>query len=103
MNSALSSPSRPTSRRRENQRLELECVATQRGWQVTGTLADHRPYTASMLASLAPGRKACALGRRPTSSKVEQRIRDLRGAGMGILKIARQLGVGVSVVQRVVA
>jgi DNA invertase Pin-like site-specific DNA recombinase len=39
---------------------------------------------------------ACALGRRPTSSKVEQRIRDLRGAGMGILKIARQFGVGVS-------
>jgi hypothetical protein len=28
---------------------------------------------------------------------------ELRSTGMGILKIARQLGVGVSVVQRVVA
>ena len=33
----------------------------------------------------------------------EYGIRELRSTGMGILKIARQLGVGVSVVQRVVA
>jgi DNA invertase Pin-like site-specific DNA recombinase len=37
---ALSSPSRPTSRRRENQRLELERVATQRGWQVIAMYED---------------------------------------------------------------
>ena len=55
-------------------------------------------------AGLARARaKGVQLGRRPTSPKVEERIRDLRGTGMGILKIARQLGIGVSVVQRVVA
>ena len=47
--------------------------------------------------------KGVRLGRRPTSHRVEERIRELRSTGMGILKIARQLGVGVSVVQRVVA
>jgi hypothetical protein len=43
------------------------------------------------------------LGRKPTSPKVEERIRELRATGIGIIKIARQLGIGVSVVQRVVA
>jgi putative DNA-invertase from lambdoid prophage Rac len=33
---------------------------------------------------------------------VEQAIRDLRSQGIGIHKIARELAVGVSVVQRVV-
>ena len=55
-------------------------------------------------AGLARARqKGVKLGRRPTSSKIETRIRELRAGGMGILKIARQLGVGTSVVQRVVA
>lgn len=43
------------------------------------------------------------LGRPRTSSAVEDRIRELRGYGMGVLRIAREVGVGVSVVQRVVA
>jgi DNA invertase Pin-like site-specific DNA recombinase len=47
--------------------------------------------------------KGVKLGRRPVSSKVETQIRELRASGIGILKIARQLGVGTSVVQRVVA
>jgi DNA invertase Pin-like site-specific DNA recombinase len=47
--------------------------------------------------------KGKRLGRKPTSPKVDERIRDLRATGIGILKIARQLGIGVSVVQRVVA
>jgi hypothetical protein len=34
---------------------------------------------------------------------VEARIRELRAEGMGILKIGRTLGVGTSVVQRVLA
>jgi len=52
----------------------------------------------------APARaKGVKLGPRPTSAKVETRIRELRATGMGILKIARQLGIGTSVVQRVVA
>src|SRR5262249_34524759 len=46
--------------------------------------------------------KGVRLGRKPTSPKVEERIRQLRATGIGIIKIARQLGIGVSVVQRVV-
>jgi DNA invertase Pin-like site-specific DNA recombinase len=51
--------------------------------------------------------RACSkgkrLGRTPTSPAVEQRIRKLLATGMGKLKIARQLGIGTSVVQRVAA
>ena len=43
------------------------------------------------------------LGRKPVKPAVEQRIRALRAKGMGILKIGKTLGVGTSVVQRVVA
>lgn len=42
------------------------------------------------------------LGRRPIKPEIEVRIRKLRGDGMGILKIGRTLGVGTSVVQRVI-
>ena len=42
------------------------------------------------------------LGRRPVKPAVEARIRQLRARGDGILKIARALGVGTSVVQRVI-
>jgi DNA invertase Pin-like site-specific DNA recombinase len=42
------------------------------------------------------------LGRSPVKPAVEARIRRLRGRGMGILKIGRILGIGTSVVQRVV-
>jgi hypothetical protein len=34
---------------------------------------------------------------------VEVQIRKLRAKGMGIIKIARTLGIGTSVVQRVIA
>ena len=55
-------------------------------------------------AGLARARaKGTKLGRRPVRSSVEARIRELRGEGMGILKIGRTIGVGTSVVQRVVA
>src|ERR1700691_6808635 len=43
------------------------------------------------------------LGRRKVKPSVEARIRELRAEGDGILKIGRTLGVGTSVVQRVVA
>jgi DNA invertase Pin-like site-specific DNA recombinase len=43
------------------------------------------------------------LGRRRVGSDVEEKIRRLRSKGMGMLRIGRQLGVGTSVVQRVVA
>ena len=42
------------------------------------------------------------LGRPKVSERLEQRIRDLRATGMGIRKVAKEVGVGVSVVQRVI-
>src|SRR3954470_16100434 len=54
-------------------------------------------------AGLARARaKGTKLGRRPVKSAVEARIVELKAEGMGILKIGRTLGVGTSVVQRVV-
>ena len=47
--------------------------------------------------------RGTVLGRRRTRGAVEDRIRALRAEGMGILKIGKTLGVGTSVVQRVVA
>lgn len=41
--------------------------------------------------------------RRRVKPSVEERIHELRKGGMGILKIAREVGVGNSVVQRVIA
>jgi DNA invertase Pin-like site-specific DNA recombinase len=46
--------------------------------------------------------KGVRLGRKPVSARVEERIRELRAEGLGILKIAKQLGIGTSVVQRIV-
>jgi DNA invertase Pin-like site-specific DNA recombinase len=43
------------------------------------------------------------LGRRPVKPAVEARIRELKATGMGILKIGRTVGVGTSVVQRVIS
>ena len=43
------------------------------------------------------------LGRPRTSTKVESQIRAARAAGKGIRKVASELGIGVSVVQRVAA
>jgi DNA invertase Pin-like site-specific DNA recombinase len=45
--------------------------------------------------------KGTKLGRRSVKPAVEARIRELRATGMGILKIGRTIGVGTSVVQRV--
>jgi len=54
-------------------------------------------------AGLARARaKGTRLGRRPVVSTVEVQIRELRANGDGILKIGKKLGVGTSVVQRVV-
>jgi hypothetical protein len=43
------------------------------------------------------------LGRPPVDTSVKRAIRQRRSKGQGMLKIARELGVGVSVVQRVSA
>jgi DNA invertase Pin-like site-specific DNA recombinase len=47
--------------------------------------------------------KGTKLGRRPVKASIEARIRELKADGMGILKIGRTLGVGTSVVQRVIS
>jgi DNA invertase Pin-like site-specific DNA recombinase len=54
-------------------------------------------------AGLARARaKGTKLGRRTVKPAIEARIRELRATGMGVLKIGRTIGVGTSVVQRVV-
>jgi DNA invertase Pin-like site-specific DNA recombinase len=55
---------------------------------------------AGLARAKAEGKK---LGRKPVKPQIEARIRALRAKGMGILKIGRTLGIGTSVVQRVVA
>lgn len=53
-------------------------------------------------AGLARARaKGVKLGRRTVRPSVEARIRDLRADGVGMIKIGRTVGVGTSVVQRV--
>jgi len=53
-------------------------------------------------AGLARARsKGIKLGRRKVKPSVEEQIQELRQGGMGILKIGKILGVGTSVVQRV--
>lgn len=47
--------------------------------------------------------KGTTLGRPKTQPKVEAKIRELAAVGMGKVKIARTLGIGVSVTQRVLA
>jgi DNA invertase Pin-like site-specific DNA recombinase len=41
------------------------------------------------------------IGRPAVSDDVERRIRELRAQGLGMLKVAKLVGCGVSVVQRV--
>ena len=43
------------------------------------------------------------IGRPPVSSEIEDQIRHLRSQGIGLLRIAKSVGVGTSTVQRVVA
>src|ERR1700726_1758182 len=55
-------------------------------------------------AGLARARaKGTKLGRRRVKPSVEARILELRAKGDGILKIGKKIGIGTSVVQRVVA
>ena len=59
---------------------------------------------AGMARAKAKGTKSGnAIGRPSVSGAIEDRIRELRAEGFGMLKIAAQAGCGVSVVQRVLA
>jgi DNA invertase Pin-like site-specific DNA recombinase len=42
------------------------------------------------------------LGRPKTATSIEDQVRTLKASGFGILKVAMQLGIGTSVVQRIV-
>ncbi len=59
---------------------------------------------AGMARAKAKGTKTGnAIGRPAVSTAIEDRIRELRTEGLGMIKIAAQAGCGVSVVQRVLA
>jgi hypothetical protein len=74
---------------------------THRSWGVCSHYGgEETPWNAGLARARAKGTK---LGRRTVKPSVEARIRELKGDGMGILKIGRTVGVGTSVVQRVLA
>lgn len=84
-------------------------TSTPSGRAMFGMLAVFGEFERAMIvervnAGLARARaQGKRLGRKPVSLEVEARIKELRATNMGILKIAKAVGVGTSVVQRVVA
>ncbi|MBC7821562.1 MAG: recombinase family protein [Planctomycetaceae bacterium] len=88
------------------QALDTSTPAGRAMFQMLGVFAE---FERSMIqervkSGLARARaKGVTLGRRKVHPKVEGRIRDLASSGMGKLKIGKTLGVGTSVVQRVLA
>jgi DNA invertase Pin-like site-specific DNA recombinase len=87
------------------QGLDTSTTAGKAMFQMLGVFAEFERgiITERINAGLARARaNGIKLGRRPVKPAVEARIRQLRSKGDGILKIGRTLGVGTSVVQRVV-
>src|SRR5450432_3696175 len=88
------------------QGLDTSTTAGKAMFQMLGVFAEfergiiRERVNAGLARARANGTK---LGRRPVKPAVEARIRQLRAKGDGILKIGRKLGIGTSVVQRVVA
>ena len=87
------------------QALDTTTPAGRMLFQMLGVFAKfERAIVERVNAGLARARaKGKTLGRPRTSAAVEARIRKLAAKGMGKIKIARTLGVGVSVTQRVLA
>lgn len=87
------------------QGLDTSTTAGKAMFQMLGVFAEfergmiRERVNAGLARAKARGTK---LGRRRVKPSVEERIRELRAEGEGILKIARKLGVGTSVVQRVI-
>ena len=87
------------------QGLDTSTTAGKAMFQMLGVFAEfergiiRERINAGLARARANGTK---LGRRPVKPAVEARIRQLRANGDGILKIGRKLGIGTSVVQRVV-
>jgi DNA invertase Pin-like site-specific DNA recombinase len=88
------------------QGLDTSTTAGKAMFQMLGVFAEfergiiRERVNAGLARARANGTK---LGRRRVKPSVEKRIRDLHKAGMGMLKIGREVGVGTSVVQRVLA
>jgi DNA invertase Pin-like site-specific DNA recombinase len=87
------------------QGLDTSTTAGKAMFQMLGVFAEfergivRERINAGLARARANGKK---LGRRPVKPAIEARIRQLRAKGDGILKIGRKLGIGTSVVQRVV-
>jgi DNA invertase Pin-like site-specific DNA recombinase len=87
------------------QGLDTSTTAGKAMFQMLGVFAEfergiiRERVNAGLARARANGTK---LGRRPVKAAVEARIRQLRAKGDGILKIGKKLGIGTSVVQRVV-
>lgn len=87
------------------QGLDTSTTAGKAMFQMLGVFAEfergiiRERVNAGLARAKARGTK---LGRRRVKPSVEERIRELRAEGEGILKIGRKLGIGTSVVQRVV-
>src|SRR5271169_5242914 len=87
------------------QGLDTSTTAGKAMFQMLGVFAEfergiiRERINAGLARAKANGMK---LGRRPVKASIEARIRQLRAKGDGILKIGRTLGIGTSVVQRVV-
>jgi DNA invertase Pin-like site-specific DNA recombinase len=87
------------------QGLDTSTTAGKAMFQMLGVFAEFERgiITERINAGLARAREnGTVLGRPPTAPAVEKRIRGLRAKKMGILQIGRTLGIGTSVVQRVV-
>ena len=88
------------------QGLDTSTTAGKAMFQMLGVFAEfergiiRERVNAGLARARANGTK---LGRRRVKPSVEERIHELRKGGMGILKIGREVGVGTSVVQRVLA
>jgi len=88
------------------QGLDTSTVAGKAMFQMLGVFAEFERgiIRERINAGLARAKEnGTKLGRRSVKPSVEARIRELKAGGMGILKIGRTVGVGTSVVQRVVA
>jgi DNA invertase Pin-like site-specific DNA recombinase len=88
------------------QGLDTSTTAGKAMYQMLGVFAEFERgiIRERINAGLARARaKGTKLGRRTVKPSLEARIRELKAGGMGILKIGRTVGVGTSVVQRVIA
>jgi DNA invertase Pin-like site-specific DNA recombinase len=88
------------------QGLDTSTIGGKAMFQMLGVFAEfergiiRERVNAGLARAKAKGKK---LGRRQVKPSIETRIRELKAGGMGILKIGRIVGVGTSVVQRVVS